>query len=518
MSKKNMNKCKVIIPLVLCSFCFSVWVTGKTCSAGEAAASAASEQHPEPAPTDNLLTDSPDAANTQAAGTDAAAGAGTAETGLANLDASESDTTGGYLPGLDIAALALAETDDPYGAAYNFEDIDMEAANMYSDSLQDSLVKDICDRFITAREANGEKWAFSIWYLGDQDATESGKAADGEASSESENAAAEASSENTGAAAEPATKETEQTEAAQTETEQNAQASSEQTQTEGLKEITAGLPPEAGAVQTAGAAASEQSVEPGTEALAAEAETEEMHAEPAPGTVPVGTEQVSNLHEYHGNVVMQSASVIKVFIMGAVYDRICYPSDPAQAIPWQDSYDGELRSLIEKMITVSDNECANRLVEILGQGDFTAGSRVVYEFCQSHGYMNTSLGRRFMDSNPTGDNYTSAADCRKILVDIYEGKLVNAEASEKMLTFLKGQNFRNKIPAGLPAGFSCGNKTGEMPAGYGFGCIENDMAIVFAPEGKEDYVLVVLSNELNGENTAAQGVISGISSYVAGLD
>ena len=31
---------------------------------------------------------------------------------------------------------------------------------------------------------------------------------------------------------------------------------------------------------------------------------------------------------YHADEKMQSASVIKVFIMGAVYDRMCYPSSP----------------------------------------------------------------------------------------------------------------------------------------------------------------------------------------------
>ena len=118
-----------------------------------------------------------------------------------------------------------------------------------------------------------------------------------------------------------------------------------------------------------------------------------------------------------------------------------------------------------------------------------------------------------MESNPTGDNYTSVSDCRKILSDIYYGKCVNKEASEKMLGLLKGQKMRNKIPAGLPAGFSCANKTGEMPEGYGLGCIENDLAIVFGPEG--DYVLCVLSNNLGGDNVAAQQNIAAISSYVA---
>ncbi len=209
---------------------------------------------------------------------------------------------------------------------------------------------------------------------------------------------------------------------------------------------------------------------------------------------------------------MQSASVIKVFIMGAVYDRICYPDGSHAMITGTENVD--LRSLLQDMITVSSNEAANTLLSVLGEGDVRSGMQVVNDFCLEHCYTGTSVGRRFLESNPTGDNYTSAADCRKILSDIYHGTLVNAEASGKMLEFLKGQQTRYKIPAGLPEGFSSANKTGEMPEGYGLGCIENDMAIVFSPCG--DYVLVVLSNDLGGTNSQADGTISGISGQIAG--
>jgi beta-lactamase class A len=85
-----------------------------------------------------------------------------------------------------------------------------------------------------------------------------------------------------------------------------------------------------------------------------------------------------------------------------------------------------------------------------------------------------------------------------------------------MLEIVKGQTLRNKIPAGLPSGFTSGNKTGEMPEGYGLGCIENDSAIVFAPEGMgEGYILTVMSNRLGGRNSEAISLIVQISSKVA---
>lgn len=224
---------------------------------------------------------------------------------------------------------------------------------------------------------------------------------------------------------------------------------------------------------------------------------------------------------YRENEKMQSASVIKLFIMGAVYRYICYPEKTDPVINFGESYSGQLRDVIEKMITVSDNDAANRLVEALGQGDFDTGKKRLNQFCREEGYTNTSLGRRFMASDLSeGDNYTSASDVRKFYMDLYEGRLVNEEASGKMLDILKKQTLTSKIPAGLPEGYSSGNKTGEMPDGYGLGCIENDSAIVFAPETEDEktspgYILVALSNDLNGENEQAQAQIRDLSEKVA---
>ncbi len=222
------------------------------------------------------------------------------------------------------------------------------------------------------------------------------------------------------------------------------------------------------------------------------------------------------VYGYHDEDVMQSASVVKLFIMGAAYRYMCYPKEGEQVIPFHEEYDGQLRDTIVSMITVSDNNCANLLIERLGEGDFHLGAERIKAFCEEYGYVGTSIGRRFLESNPSGDNYTTSADSRKFLSDLYHGTLVNEEASRKMLDIVKGQTIKHKIPAGLPAGFTSGNKTGDMPEGYGLGCIENDSAIVFPPEGEgEGYILTVMSNDLAGRNSEAISVINQMSSKVA---
>ena len=231
--------------------------------------------------------------------------------------------------------------------------------------------------------------------------------------------------------------------------------------------------------------------------------------------VAAGNPISGEFHTHNGDVVMQSASVIKLYIMGAVYEHMCYPAKETDYIPFGESYDGELRAVLEEMIQVSSNEAANRLIDALGQGDPQAGKDIVNRFCREHGYIGTHLGRKLLESEPKDDNYTTAADTAKILADMVTGKLVNEEASAKMMDILRGQRIVGKIPAGLPAGYISANKTGEMPEGYGLGCIENDAAVIYPPGG-DPYILVVLSNDLAGRNDEAVQVIRDISGYVAG--
>jgi len=210
--------------------------------------------------------------------------------------------------------------------------------------------------------------------------------------------------------------------------------------------------------------------------------------------------------------VLQSASVIKVFIMGAVYERAVFAKECGkERIDMKEAYDGELKDLLTAMITVSDNEASNELVKRLGGGDFQKGAQIVNEFCKEHGFTETHLGRRFLETNPTDDNYTSAKDCAVFLYELYQGTLVTKEASAKMMELIGGQQRTWKIPAGVPETVETANKTGEMSAGYGLGSIENDIAIVL--NGKYPYILCVLSNDIH-DNGTAQNVIVGISELV----
>ena len=191
------------------------------------------------------------------------------------------------------------------------------------------------------------------------------------------------------------------------------------------------------------------------------------------------------------NQSMQAASLIKLFIMGAVYDSY----DSLTAVYGED----QIQSLLSDMITVSDNTAANTLTNYLGDGDDATGRGVVNEYCASNSYESTTMGRMLLAPADNGDNLTSVSDCAEFLRKVYKGELPHAE---EMLGFLKNQQRTHKIPAGLPEGVESANKTGELDT------VENDAAIVF---GDTPYILCIMSENLSDVG-AAQSNIAGISS------
>ena len=177
------------------------------------------------------------------------------------------------------------------------------------------------------------------------------------------------------------------------------------------------------------------------------------------------------------NIKVQAASVIKLFIMGAVYD----------------DYDEitkkygkrETDELIEKMITVSSNESADELVFMIGRSNAAKGQKAINEYCKRIGFESTSMNRMMGDNNDKSDNYTSAKDAGMFLNMVLSGSLPH---SDEMMEYLKNQTRKNKIPDGVPKNVMTANKTGELED------VENDAAIIFADE---PYILCVMSDGVN---------------------
>lgn len=189
---------------------------------------------------------------------------------------------------------------------------------------------------------------------------------------------------------------------------------------------------------------------------------------------------------------MQAASLIKLYIMGAVYEDY----EALTATYGQETIYNNLYS----MITVSDNDAANALVNYLGSGDSTAGMNAVNLYCVAHSYENTHMGRLLLHSNEYDDNYTSVSDCGHFLKNIYEGAAEGDEACEAQFALLAAQTRRNKIPAQMPEDVSIANKTGELAD------VENDAGIIY--DSLNDLILVFMSEDLMQPGSAQETIAS----------
>ncbi|MBS6712094.1 MAG: serine hydrolase [Ruminococcus sp.] len=195
---------------------------------------------------------------------------------------------------------------------------------------------------------------------------------------------------------------------------------------------------------------------------------------------------------------MQAASLIKLYIMGAVYENYGTIA--------QSHNSEEIDSNISAMISVSDNDAANTLVNWLGSGNDAAGMAKVNNFCQEHGFTSTQMNRLLLAGKENGDNYTSVKDCGTFLKQIYQvvngtlpsSTLANADA---MYFQLKTQQRKNKIPAQLPEGVGTANKTGELDT------VENDAAIIYDTAKGIDLVVCFMSQDLT-DTGAAQSTIA----------
>ena len=197
----------------------------------------------------------------------------------------------------------------------------------------------------------------------------------------------------------------------------------------------------------------------------------------------------SKMIEINADRKMRSASLIKLYVAGC-----CLDAAQNGGIEAND----DLRAKIEKMLTVSDNDSCNELIDLLGSGVDKKGFDKINAFIQKNNYPATEIGRKMLEKSEN-DNYTSTKDCVTVLEEILNGSYVNQEASDFILTCLKNQERVSKIPAGIPKEIPTANKTGELD-----GQVENDAAIVWAPDGT--YILCIMS-EINNSQDAINACV-----------
>nr|WP_177296020.1 N-acetylmuramoyl-L-alanine amidase [uncultured Blautia sp.] len=225
-------------------------------------------------------------------------------------------------------------------------------------------------------------------------------------------------------------------------------------------------------------------------------------------TIAVMDPVTDNYSTIRADQSVESAGLIKLFIMGTVFENLVYRESSELSSA---SYESELKPLLTKMIADNDNFSADTLIELLGNESFEQGVQAVNQFCKAHSFSCTSMGTERLEENSTVSNFTSASDCCRILTEIYKGTLVNKNAASEMLSLLKLQTSKDKIPSGLPDGTVTANMAGYMTEDQNPVIVENDAAIVL--DTQKPYVVCILSGYLK-DNKKAKETIGKISTDV----
>ncbi len=200
---------------------------------------------------------------------------------------------------------------------------------------------------------------------------------------------------------------------------------------------------------------------------------------------------------YHSADVLQPASVIKLPIFlsylkaaasGSIdlkEELICRDEDRLGGCGALKAFHGPQRvsieTLLELMITISDNTATNMLIKRYGReelnSDFTA-----------MGLKQTRINRLLFDSEATSkgiENAVSASDMALLLEKIYKRTFVNVRTSEYAEKILFKQQINHKIPGYIGRyAVPTAHKTGEDDG------ITNDVALVYA---RQPFILCFLS-------------------------
>ena len=141
----------------------------------------------------------------------------------------------------------------------------------------------------------------------------------------------------------------------------------------------------------------------------------------------------------------------------------------------------KISTLIDRMITVSDNTAAVALV-------YYIGADTVNDSLQRLGLTNTSI------NFSGGDNLTTAAEYSRLLELIATDQVLDRDSCYYMIQVLLGQQLNDLLPAGLPNGTPIAHKTGTLDN------MLHDAGIVYGPTGP--YVITLLSWNLDDYSTA----------------
>ncbi len=199
---------------------------------------------------------------------------------------------------------------------------------------------------------------------------------------------------------------------------------------------------------------------------------------------------------------VESNGLIKIFIMATAYDEIRQGH----------LNEGDISADLERMITADDNSAANSVLRAIGnankglfsgenEDEIQRGVDVVNEYLRSNGYNATKLEGELDQNEYEGNEqtYTTVNNVATILQNIFNGRCINEEYSEKMMNLLRMQVITDMIPSTIIVGEGeTANKTGEQADTV------QDAAIISTSNA--NYLIIVSAKDVQNTDTAKNNI------------
>lgn len=188
--------------------------------------------------------------------------------------------------------------------------------------------------------------------------------------------------------------------------------------------------------------------------------------------------QTAHIAAVNAHQQFVSASLYKLFVAYGVLRDIDRGSvSLAYSIP---SLDESVNTCLNKMITVSDNDCGKALGGLVGW-------KTLDTVLASEGYTGTMLNNYDSEGNLYGNKQTTAADVALLLQRLYDGSLLSASSNALFLQLLGSQEVNSYLPSGFPSDTRIAHKTGTL---YGY---VHDAGIVYGAH--KNLIVVFMSGQ-----------------------
>ena len=192
----------------------------------------------------------------------------------------------------------------------------------------------------------------------------------------------------------------------------------------------------------------------------------------------------------NNNDNIKTDGYLKMFVIVTAYNQV---KDGLLTEEQVDPY-------VERIMQSGSGDAANSLIELIGNGDFEAGTEIINEYAQENNYLNVSIKDEFSPDGSANEgsdsNTTSVLNITYLMKDIYNNKCINRKYSKKMMEMLKIQNIDDTmIPETIESG-SVYSRPGELVD------LIEDSAIVELD--KVTYVVAIKADNVEDKEKAKQ--------------